>query len=90
MGALGAYPVREFAAACDCPQCGRVDVFPIRSPPERDCQQSDAPPVFEEIKNWGGETAYLIQTAPAHYQTDKSTCDVVRECLVCGAQWGEK
>lgn len=83
-------PVREFQAFNNCPKCDKFGIFRMEQPPELDTVWEDSDGDFEEIKSWGGETVVTIRSKPRGYKTDKSTCDVVRTCHYCNAQWGEK
>lgn len=78
------YPVSTFTAFTMCPECGEVGLFDLHEPPEVDAAP---PPVKESVVTYGGTVARTI--GGTHHRTDKTTCDVVRECPKCHARWGE-
>ena len=78
------YPVSTFTAFTVCPECGEVGLFDLHEPPEVDAAP---PPVKESVVTYGGTVARTI--GGTHYRTDKTTCDVIRECPKCRARWGE-
>lgn len=84
------FPVRDFKALNNCPKCEKLGIFTIENPPEVDTVWESDDDDFEEIRSWGGEAVFTIHNMPRGYKTDKSTCDVVRTCQYCNAQWGEK
>ena len=87
------FPVREFQALTDCPKCGLIAYHRFSEPPEEDYSVPSGWDVsvgepLEEVVEWGGDVVSIVY-GRTYYRTDKSTCDVVRECE-CGATWGEK
>lgn len=78
------YPVSNFTAFTMCPGCGEVGLFDLHEPPEVDAAPQ---PAKESVVTYGGTVARTI--GGTHHRTDKTTCDVVRECPKCHARWGE-
>lgn len=78
------YPVSTFTAFTMCPECGEVGLFDLHEPPEVDAAPQ---PAKESVVTYGGTVARVI--GGTHHRTDKTTCDVIRECPKCHARWGE-
>ena len=91
---------RKFVAFTECPDCNALDFHAVDTPPEVDPMFIDKPGVDsfidmdeepDRIEIWGGKTFMTIPRESATvWRVDKSTCDCIRTCSKCGAQWGEK
>lgn len=91
------YPPRDFLAYSPCPSCGDRDLHHFITPPDNDDDMPAGENHMQEteredrVRSWGGEAVLSIRHKTIHYyRADKTTCDIIRRCLHCGARWPER
>lgn len=91
---------REFVAFTECPHCDALGFHDLDLPPDVDPLFVDRPGADsftnlvedpDRITGWDVSPVRIIHhVAETVWRVDRSTCDCIRTCSQCGAQWGEK
>ena len=80
-----------FTAVTDCPRCTHVTIHPMRVP------NPDPPQVIRKgtgevttIRGFGGGVVLTFIDADQHDRWDERDFEVIRICVECNWEWGQR